>query len=128
VAGAPAVAAAVTPIPLSAGLAPRQVFAGYYRVVSALGRGGMGDVLRVDDLKLGQPAALKILPERLAHLPVAALDSDLGCDGFWAVRDPHARPWWPPHRSLGSVATTCTAALPDRPCARRTACAQRPLP
>jgi predicted Ser/Thr protein kinase len=67
--GAAAAAAAPTPIPVAAGLAPGQVFAGRYRVVSALGRGGMGEVLRVDDLKLGQPAALKILPERLAHLP-----------------------------------------------------------
>jgi serine/threonine-protein kinase len=50
----------------SAGLTPGQAFASRYRVISLLGRGGMGEVYRVDDLKLGQQAALKLLPERLA--------------------------------------------------------------
>jgi serine/threonine protein kinase len=44
-------------------LAPGSIIAGRYRLVALLGRGGMGDVYRADDLTLDQPIALKFLPE-----------------------------------------------------------------
>jgi hypothetical protein len=46
---------------------PGDVLAGRYRVVGMLGRGGMGEVFRADDLKLKQPVALKFLPESLSN-------------------------------------------------------------
>ncbi len=48
---------------------PGTVLAGRYRVMGLLGRGGMGEVYRADDLVLGHPTALKFLPGSFASDP-----------------------------------------------------------
>jgi hypothetical protein len=70
-------AAAAAPVPPSShpprkgGFSPGTVLVERYRIVALLGRGGMGEVYRAEDLKLGNVVALKFLPASLQKDPAA---------------------------------------------------------
>src|SRR5262252_2781654 len=44
-------------------------FLGPYEIVARLGAGGMGEVYRAKDTKLGREVALKVLPDTFTHDP-----------------------------------------------------------
>jgi serine/threonine protein kinase len=65
---------------------------GPYEIVSPLGAGGMGEVYRARDTKLGRDVALKVLPGSLAHEPERLARFEREAHLLAALNRPHIAP------------------------------------
>src|SRR5512147_1055787 len=69
-------------------LAPGQRL-GPYEVVSAIGAGGMGEVYRARDTRLGRDVAVKVLPREVAADPAARARFEREARAVSALSHPH---------------------------------------
>ena len=70
----------------AARFAPGDMFAGRYRMIARIGRGGMGDVWRADDLILQTPVALKLIASTAAEDGRDASSTKCGSRGRSRIR------------------------------------------
>src|SRR5688572_12373978 len=62
---------------------------GAYEVLSLLGAGGMGEVYRATDVKLGRDVALKVLPSEMARDPDRLRRFEREARAVAALNHPH---------------------------------------
>lgn len=78
---------------------------GHFELIGLLGRGGMGEVWRARDLKLGREVALKVLPERLADDPDYVGRFEREARALAALNHPH----------VAQIFELAEVAPPERP-------------
>lgn len=62
---------------------------GSYEIISLLGSGGMGEVYRARDARLGRDVAIKVLPENLATDPDRVRRFQQEARAIGALNHPH---------------------------------------
>src|SRR5688572_13966823 len=62
---------------------------GSYEIVDSLGSGGMGEVYRARDMKLGRDVALKILPDAFANDPDRLMRFEREAKTLASLNHPH---------------------------------------
>src|SRR5580658_6386188 len=62
---------------------------GHYRITAAIGSGGMGEVYRATDSKLGRDVALKVLPSQMARDPERLARFQREARAVAALNHPH---------------------------------------
>src|SRR5262249_53863503 len=62
---------------------------GVFEIVAAIGAGGMGEVYRATDTKLGRAVAIKVLPDALASDPDRIARVEREAKALAALNHPH---------------------------------------
>src|SRR2546428_13351754 len=62
---------------------------GSYEILAAIGAGGMGEVYKARDTKLGRDVALKLLPESFLHDPDRVARFRREAQGLAPLNHPH---------------------------------------
>ncbi|HMA18210.1 MAG TPA: serine/threonine-protein kinase, partial [Thermoanaerobaculia bacterium] len=68
---------------------PAGIRLGPYEIVALLGKGGMGEVYRARDPRLGREVAIKVLPKEFAHEPERLRRFEEEARSASALSDPH---------------------------------------
>ena len=61
----------------------------HYRITAKLGEGGMGEVYRATDTKLGREVAIKVLPETFSHDATSVARFEREAKALAALNHPH---------------------------------------
>ncbi|MFY9821826.1 MAG: protein kinase [Thermoanaerobaculia bacterium] len=122
-------------MPLTAG-----TILGSYEILAPLGAGGMGEVYRARDQRLGRQVAVKVLPERLAEDPKALARFEREARAIAALSHPNLLALYDVGRSGAGAPTVApfssgnASPVPSRssgsisPPARGGSCARSPFP
>lgn len=62
---------------------------GPYEIIAPIGAGGMGEVYRARDTRLGRDVAIKILPQHLTEMPDAKLRFEREARAVSSLNHPH---------------------------------------
>ena len=73
------------PLPAGARLGP-------YEILAPVGAGGMGEVYRASDPRLGRAVAVKVLPEAFAHDPERMRRFEAEAKAAGALNHPNIQP------------------------------------
>jgi serine/threonine protein kinase len=87
---------------------------GHYRIKSAIGAGGMGEVFRATDITLGREVALKVLPAEMASNPERLERFKREAKALAALDHPAVSASTPSRSRTASISSPCSSSRDRR--------------